>query len=110
MKYKMSLSGKCKLLKIYISEDSKYKSHNLMHALVLKFKEIGMAGVTVTRGLEGYGHAKELHTSKVLELSTSLPIIIEVVDTPDKIQMASDIAKQMVNKGLIITADVEVIK
>lgn len=106
----MHLSGECKLLKIYLSEDSRYKSHNLAHALVLKFREIGIAGVTVTRGIEGYGQGKRLHTMKILELSSSLPIIVEVVDTREMIEKAADIAKEMVNEGLIMTADVNVIK
>lgn len=105
----MSLSGKCKLLKIYVSEDSKYKSHNLAHALMLKFKEIGIAGVTVSRGLEGYGKDREIHTARILELSASLPMIVELVDTPENIEKAIAAAKQMVHEGLMITADVEVI-
>jgi PII-like signaling protein len=106
----MSLSGRCKLLKIYLNEDSRYKSHNLYHALLLKFKESGIAGVTVSRGIEGYGQGKKLHTMKILELSSSLPIIVEVVDTEENIKKAEIIAKEMVNEGLILTADVEVIK
>lgn len=104
------LTGSCKLLKIYISESSKYKSHSLTNALISKFKEIGMTGATVTRGIEGYGQSKMLHTMKVLDLSSSLPIIIELVDTFDKIEQAIVIAKEMVNEGLIITSEVDVIK
>ena len=106
----MNLNGKCKILKIYISEDSKYKNHNLYHALVLKLKEIGMAGVTVTRGIEGYGQGKRLHTAKILELSASLPIIVEVIDKPEKIEMVIPIVMEMVNEGLVIITDVDVIK
>jgi PII-like signaling protein len=104
------LKGKCRLLKIYISESSKYKSHNLTNALIAKFKEIGMAGVTVSRGIEGYGQSKAIHSMKVLDLSSSLPIIIELVDTCEKIEQAIEIAKEMVNEGLIITAEVDAIK
>lgn len=104
------LSGRCKLLKIYISEGSKYKSHNLTNALIAKFKELGMEGATVSRGMEGYGHSGALHTMKVLDLSSSLPIIIELVDTHEKIEKAIKAAKEMVNEGLIITADVDIIK
>jgi uncharacterized protein len=104
------LKGKCKLLKIYISESSKYKSHNLTNALIAKFKEIGMAGATVSRGIEGYGQSKAIHSMKVLDLSSSLPIVIELVDTYEMIEQAILIAKEMVNEGLIVTADVEVVK
>lgn len=106
----MKISGKCKLLKIYISEDSKYKGHNLYHALILKLKEIGMAGATVTRGIEGFGEGKRLHTARVMDLSLSLPIIVEVVDTLENIEKALPVVKEMVNEGLIIITDVEVIK
>ena len=106
----MNLRGNCKILKIYISEDSKYKSHNLYHALVLRLKEIGMAGVTVTRGIEGYGQGKTLHTARILDLSLSLPIIVEAVDTAGKIEKAVPEVKKMVNEGLVIVTDVNVIK
>lgn len=106
----MSLSGKCKLLKIYISEDSKYKSHNLYHALVLKLREMGMAGVTVTRGIEGFGQEKRLHTTRILDLTLSLPIIVEVVDIPERIEKAIPVVEGMVNEGLIMVTDVNVIK
>lgn len=104
------LKGSCRLLKIYISENSKYKTHSLVNVLVSKFNEIQMTGVTVTRGIEGYGQSKALHTMKVLDLSSSLPIVIELVDTCEKIDEAIVIAKEYVNEGLIITAEVDVIK
>lgn len=106
----MKLSGKCKLLKIYISEDSKYKGHNLYHALVFKLREIGMAGVTVTRGIEGFGQEKRLHTTRILDLTLSLPIIVEVVDIPERIEKAIPIVEEMVNEGLVMVTDVNVIK
>lgn len=106
----MKLSGKCKILKIYISEDSKYKGHNLYHALVLKLKEIGMAGVTVTRGIEGFGQEKRLHTARILDLSLSLPIIVEVVDIEERIDMAIPVVEEMVNEGLVMVTEVNVIK
>jgi PII-like signaling protein len=105
----MELNGECKLMKIYVSEDSKYKGHNLYHALVLKLREIGMAGVTVTRGIEGFGQEKRLHTARILDLVLSLPIIVEVVDTPERIEMAIPCVKEIVNEGLIMVTDVEVI-
>jgi len=99
-----------KILKIYVSEDSRYKRHNLYHALVIKLKEMNMAGATVTRGLEGYGKSKAIHNIKILDLSSSLPIIIEVIDEAEKIEKAIPIIEEMVNEGLIITTDINVIK
>ncbi|HEY5562264.1 MAG TPA: DUF190 domain-containing protein [Clostridiaceae bacterium] len=106
----MKTSDKCKILKIFLSEDSRYKGHNLYHALVIELKKIGMAGVTVTRGLESYGKSKTIHDMKILDLSSSLPIIIEVIDVDEKIEKAISIVKEMVNEGLVITEDVNVIK
>jgi len=106
----MALDRNCKLLKIYISEDSKYKSHNLYHALVRRFAEAGMAGVTVTRGMEGFGHEKRLHSTRILDISLKLPVIVEVVDTPEKIETAVTIANEMVNEGMLFVTDVQVIK
>lgn len=106
----MEFNGKCKILKIYISEDSKYKGHNLYHALVFKLREIGMAGVTVTRGIEGFGQEKRLHTTRILDVTLSLPIIVEVVDISERIEKAIPVVSEMVNEGLIMVTDVNVIK
>lgn len=97
-------------MKIYISEDCKYKGHNLYHALVNKLAEIGMAGATVTRGIEGFGHQKRLHSARILDLSLSLPIIVEIIDTPEKIEMSLPYINEMVDEGLIIISDITVIK
>lgn len=106
----MILSRKCKIIKIYISEDSKYKGHNLYHAIVRKLAEAGMAGVTVSRGIEGFGHEKRLHSTSILDISLKLPVIIEVIDTPEKIEMAIPIVNEMVNEGLVLVTDVTVVK
>lgn len=106
----MSLCKDCKLLKIYISEDSRYKGHNLCHVLVKKLMELGMAGVTVSRGIEGYGQDMKLHSSRILELSSSLPVIIDIVDIPERIEKAIPVVSEMVNEGLVLVTDVTVIK
>lgn len=106
----MNLSGKCQILKIYISEDTQYKGHQLYHALVLKMKEMGMAGVTVTRGIEGYGKGQRIRTMRILELSSNLPIIVEVVDRVENIAAAIPVIEEMVNEGLVLVSDVQVIK
>jgi len=106
----MELSRECKIIKIYISEDSKYKGHNLYHAIVHKMAEIGMAGVTVTRGIEGFGHEKRIHSTRIVDISLKLPIIVEIIDTPEKIEIALPIVSKMVNDGLVIVMDVDVVK
>lgn len=106
----MELSGPCKILKIYISEDSRYKGNNLYHALVIKFKDMGMAGVTVTRGIEGFGKKRRLHRAQVIDLSSSLPMVIEVIDTKEQIERILPTVNEMVNWGLVIIQDVEILK
>lgn len=106
----MNFSGECKILKIYISENSMVHGHTLYHALVMKLKEIGMAGVTVTRGIEGYGQGKRLHSHRLLELSYELPVIVEVIDIPERIAKAIPVVEEMVNEGLILVTDAHVIK
>lgn len=106
----MDIRGKCKLLKIYISEDSEYKNHNLYHAIVLKLKEADVAGVTVFRGIEGYGKGKRINSVRLLELSSSLPIIIEAIDKAEKIEKALPIIESMIGEGLITISDTEVIR
>lgn len=105
----MDISGKCRIMKIYISEDSVYNGHNLYHALVLKLKEADIAGVTVYRGIEGYGKGKRINSAKILELSSSLPIIVEAIDREEKIKKALPHIQEMVGEGLILLTDAEVI-
>lgn len=106
----MNIEGKCRRLRIYIGEDSLYKGHNLYHALVEKMKDMDLAGVTVTRGIEGYGADKRLKSFHILDLSANLPVIVEAVDTVSKIEAAVPELKEMVEDGFITASDIEVIK
>jgi hypothetical protein len=108
--FSMDINGHCKIMKIYISEDSKYEGHSLYHALVLKLREIGMAGVTVTRGIEGFGQGRRLHSTHLLDISLQLPIIVEVIDIEERITAVLPVVKEMVNEGLVMVADVAVVK
>ena len=104
------MKGNCKLLKIYISEDSGYKGKSLYIAVVFKLKELGIAGATVTRCIEGYGKSKRINSARILDLSSSLPVIIEAIDSAEQIEKAVPEIEKMVNEGLIMVTDVEVIK
>ncbi len=106
----MKPGDKCQLLKIYLSEDSKYKGHNLYSAVVHKLKESGIAGATVTRAIEGYGKGKAIRTARILDLSASLPVIIEAIDTVEQIEKVLPTISEMVNEGMIFVTDVNVIK
>jgi PII-like signaling protein len=99
-----------KLMKIYTGENEHWQGTVLYHALALKLRELGLAGVTVYRGMEGYGPEKRLRTSRILELSADLPVILEVVDTAENIERALPLVREMVKKGIIIIQDVEIIQ
>jgi len=104
----MSVVGKAKLLKVYVGEKERFKNKPLYQYLVHWMQEQGILGVTVFRGIEGYGADKVLHSARLLELSSDLPIILEIVDTEQKINsIVSEVAK-MVPKGLVYTVDIEV--
>ena len=104
------LSKNCKILKVYIREDAVYQGHSLYHALTKRLAEMGMAGVTVTRGIEGFGREKRISSTRILDLSFHLPIIIEIIDSPEKIAEAIPEIQKMMDEGLLMTADVEVLK
>ncbi|EIJ43305.1 hypothetical protein BegalDRAFT_2455 [Beggiatoa alba B18LD] len=82
----MSLNGEATLLRIFIGEMDKLKHRPLYEVITDMAKTQGLAGVTILRGLLGYGASSQVHTFKLLELSTDLPIVIEIVDNPEKIQ------------------------
>ena len=84
----MKITGDGKLLRIFVGESDRCQGRPLYEALVLKARELGLAGATVWRGIEGYGAASRIHTAKILRLSEDLPILIEIVDTEDKARAA----------------------
>lgn len=102
--------GKAKLLKIYVGEAERFEGKSLYQHLVYWFKEKGISGVTVLRGIEGYGQDKILHTYRFLELSSDLPMVLEVVDSADKIEAILPKVCELVPKGLVLTSDIEVHK
>ena len=102
--------GKAKLLKVYIGESERYKNKPLYQYLVHWLKEKGIGGVTVSRGVEGYGGAKVLHTARLLELSSDLPMILEIVDVAEKIDPLISEICAMVPKGLVFSSDIYVHK
>lgn len=102
--------GKAKLLKVYVGESERFKNKPLYQFLVHWLKEKGIGGVTVTRGIEGYGGDKVLRTARLLELSSDLPMILEIVDVAEKIDPLIPEICAMVPKGLVFSADIHVHK
>jgi len=82
----MKLEGEGKLLRIFLGESDHLDGKPLYEVIVLRAKETGLAGATVLRGIEGFGARSRIHTAKILRLSEDLPLVIEVVDTEEKIR------------------------
>ncbi len=95
----MKLEGEGKLLRIFIGEIDRVGHRPLYEALVLKAKEMGLAGATVLRGIIGYGADSRIHTAKILRLSEDLPIVVEVVDTQEKIDAFVGVAGTMLEEA-----------
>jgi uncharacterized protein len=106
----MQLSENGQLLRVFIGESDMRDNMPLYRAIVLKAKELGLAGATVLRGPMGFGANSHLHTSKILELSTDLPIIIEIVDSSEKIQSLLPFLDEAVLEGLITIEEVRVLR
>ena len=97
----MTLPEEGQLLRIFIGESDKYEKQPLYEWIVRKARETGLAGATVFRGLEGYGASSRLHTAKFLRLSADLPIVIEIVDTVDKIENFIPLIDKATKNGLV---------
>jgi PII-like signaling protein len=99
-----------KLLRIFIGESDRWQHQPLYEAIVLKARELGMAGATVLRGPMGFGANSHLHTAKILRLSMDLPMIVEIVDTEEKINGLLPHLDEMVLEGLVTLEDILVLK
>jgi PII-like signaling protein len=98
------------LLRVFIGESDRWQGEALYLAIVLKARELGLAGATVLRGPMGFGANTRMHTTGLLELSTDLPIVVEIVDSSEKIQSLLPFLDQVVAEGLITIEDVRVLK
>ena len=104
----MMLPKDGKLLRIFIGESDKYEGQTLYEWIVRKARDRGMAGATVLRGLEGFGAHSRLHTAKILRLSSDLPIVVEIVDTENKIESFLPLIDDAIGEGLATVERVEV--
>jgi PII-like signaling protein len=106
----MKLSEEGQLLRVFIGESDTWEGQALYHAIVLKAKELGLAGATVLRGPMGFGANSRVHAAKLLDISTDLPIVIELVDSAEKIQSLLPFLDQAVTEGLITVEGVRVLR
>jgi hypothetical protein len=106
----MKISEEGQLLRIFIGESDRWQGKPLYEAIVLKAREMGIAGATMLRGLMGFGAASRIHTAKILRLSEDMPIVIEIVDSADKIDALLPIIDEMVEEGMVTLEKVRVIQ
>lgn len=104
----MTLSRQGSLLRIFIGESDRHEGLPLYEWLVRRAHEQGLAGATVLRGLEGFGARSRLHTAKFLRLSADLPVVVEIVDTMDKIDAFLPVIDEAVTEGLATVEKVDV--
>jgi PII-like signaling protein len=106
----MTLSGEAKLVRIFIGESDQWEGRPLYEALVHRAHEEGLAGATVLKGIEGYGAGSVVHTTRILRLSQDLPIVVEIVDSAEKVDAFLEVVAVMVQEGLVTSERVEIIR
>jgi uncharacterized protein len=106
----MQLPSDAVLLRIFIGEQEKYGHQPLFEALVMRAREMHLAGATVLRGPLGFGHSSRIHTAKILRLSEDLPMVIEIIDTQTKIDSFLPVLNQMITSGLVTLEKVQVLR
>ena len=105
----MKLEGDGQLLRIFVGESDRWHGKPLYEAIVERARREGLAGATAIRGLEGFGAHSRLHTTRILRLSEDLPVVIELVDTAEKIEAFLPGLDDMVSEGLVTLEKVRVI-
>ena len=105
----MQIPKQAVLLRIFFGEDDKFGNSPLHEAIVLKARELHLAGATVLRGPMGFGASSRLHTTKILRLSEDLPLVIEIVDSEEKINDFLPVLDGMMTSGLITLEKVQVL-
>jgi uncharacterized protein len=106
----MQIPKQALLLRIFFGEDDKLGGRPLYEAIVLKAREMHLAGATVLRGPMGFGASSRLHTAKILRLSEDLPLVIEIVDSEGKIDEFLPVLDGMMSSGLVTLEKVQVLQ
>jgi hypothetical protein len=106
----MQIPKEAVLLRIFIGEDDRADGQPLYEAIVLKARELQLAGATVLRGPMGFGRSSRLHTAKILRLSQDLPVVVEIVDAEDRIRTLLDAIEPVIGSGLVTLEKVQVLR
>lgn len=105
----MKLEGEGQLLRIFIGESDRWEGKPLYEIIVRRAREVGLAGATVLRGLEGFGAHSRIHTAGILRLSEDLPIVIEIVDAAERVQQFLPQLDELVSEGMMTVEKVNII-
>jgi PII-like signaling protein len=106
----MQIPKQAQLLRVFIGENDRDNGRPLYESIVLRAREMQIAGATVMRGAMGYGHSSRLHTTKILRLSEDLPLVIEIVDSEDKINAFLPVLDAIMTSGLVTLEKVQVVQ
>lgn len=106
----MKIQGPARKLSIYVGDADTWHGKALHTAILERARSEGMAGATVVRGIEGFGANSRIHTASILRLSEDLPVVIEIVDIPERIDRFLPLIDEMVTEGLVTIEDCEVVK
>jgi uncharacterized protein len=106
----MQIPRQAMLLRIFIGEDDRDDGHPLYESIVLKAREMQLAGATVLRGGMGFGQSSRLHTTKILRLSEDLPLVVEIVDSEEKINAFLPVLEGIMSSGLVTLEKVQVLQ
>ncbi len=105
----MQLPEDALLLRIFVGESDRWQHQPLYEAIVMKARALHLAGATVLRGPMGFGAASRIHTAKILRLSMDLPMVIEIVDTEEKVKTMLPFLDEMMGGGLVTLEKIKVI-
>jgi PII-like signaling protein len=106
----MKVEMDAKMVTVYVNSTDQWRGRPLYSAIVSLCQEMGIAGATVLRCVEGYGAGRQLHTTRLLELSENLPLHIEIVDLPERIEPLLVALGGMIGEGLVTVADVHILR
>jgi uncharacterized protein len=105
-----SLSGPALRVTVFIGEDDRYHHRPLFTEIVHRAHAAGLAGASVVRGCEGFGASSRIHTSRLVSLSEDLPVIVIIIDEPAKIRAFLPQLEELVQEGLVVVDEVEVVR
>jgi len=106
----MKLQGPAERLTIFIGESDQHNHRPLYTEIVERAHNAGLAGATVVRGFEGFGASSRIHTSRILRMSEDLPVIIVIIDEPERIDAFLPVLDELISEGLVVREQIEVVK